>query len=188
MDIPGTPKEPAIWEKVSESLDANYNIYRVYKRQARHPHDGRQGTFYVMEAPDWVQVLAMTPEKKLLMVQQYRHGAHRLSWEVPGGCIDPGEEPLPAGLRELREETGYEGENARIIGAAMPNPAIQTNFTHFVLVENCKPACERALDPNEEINFTEMSVDEAVRRAQAGEIYHALTLNALFYLQAELQS
>lgn len=177
---------PAHWEVLDEKLHADCKVYRVFEAQCRHPRDGRTGTFYVMKAPDWVQVLALTPERELVLVHQYRQGSRRLSWEVPGGVIDPGEDALSAGLRELREETGYTGEKARIIGSVMPNPALQDNHSHFLLVENCELTHPTALDAHEEIEVATLPVEDVIRRARTGEIHHAITLNGLFYLQAEL--
>jgi len=180
-------EQPSTWETVSEKLRLDCKVYRIYERLCKHPIDGRQSDFYVMEAPDWVQVLALTPQQKLVVVNQFRHGSGRLSWEVPGGVVEAGEDPLEAGLRELREETGYCGENPRMIGKAMPNPALMNNFTHFLLVENCRITGDRSLDPNEEIEYTERPVREVLDLCRSGEIYHSITLNALFFLERELE-
>ena len=117
------------------------------------------------------------------MVQQYRFATRELSWEIPGGIIDPGESPLEAGIRELREETGYEGQNARILGHCSPNPAILRNRCHFAYIENVQVMHSLAWDENEEIVVRAMPLQEVFDLAKAMQIRHTLTLNALLYLK-----
>ena len=103
--------------------------------QYRHPVRGTEKEFIVAHAPDWVNVVAVTPEGKIVLVRQFRFGSNALSLEVPGGVMEEGEDPIAAGVRELSEETGYGGGKARLLGSVHPNPAIQDNRCHFVLVE-----------------------------------------------------
>lgn len=175
---------PSHWRMLAETLHADCRVFEVYKRQCVHPDDDRQGEFFVIKSNDWVQVLALTPEQQLILVQQYRFGSGALSWEVPGGVIDATDaSPEAAAARELLEETGYRGDTGEVIGWCYPNPAIQSNRTHFVLIRNCRPVAPPAPDPHEEIAVHTTTPGEAVRMAARGEIRHAIALNALFYLQ-----
>ena len=101
------PKKPAHWEVLSEKHIADCKVFEIYEERCRHPVDGREGDFYSIASADWVNTIALTQEKELVMVRQYRFAIRGLSWEIPGGLIDSGESPIKAGLRELREETGY---------------------------------------------------------------------------------
>ena len=67
----------------------------------------KEGEFYVIDAPDWVNVVALTDRDELLLIEQWRHGVDHATLEIPGGMVDPGETPLEAARRELLEETGY---------------------------------------------------------------------------------
>ena len=177
------PKKPAHWEVLSEKHIADCKVFEIYEERCRHPVDGREGDFYSIASADWVNTIALTQERELVMVRQYRFAVRGLSWEIPGGLIDPGESPMEAGLRELREETGYTGENTRIIAHCSPNPAIIRNRCHFVLVENVRQTLGVELDANEEIEVRIVPIAEVLDWARNMKLQHTLSLNALFYLQ-----
>ena len=134
--------------------------------------------FTVAHAPDWVNVVAVTPENTIILVRQFRFGSNEFSLEVPGGVIEAGEDPLAAGMRELSEETGYGGA-ARLLGSVHPNPAILDNRCHFVLAENASPKGAVSWDPDEEIQVVTAPVEQALGWARSGVITHALTVAAL---------
>lgn len=154
-------------------------IFEVVRAVYRHPHRGDERDFFVIHAPDWVNVVALTPSGHLVLVRQFRYGIDDFSLEIPGGMIDAGEDPVAAGLRELREETGYAGTRARLLGSIHPNPAMQSNRCHLVLVEDARPADDTEWDPDEEFEILTRPVDEVYALAAAGGITHALVLDAL---------
>ena len=129
-------------------------------------------------------MIALTPEKELILIRQFRHGTRRTEWEIPGGCIDRTDpSPVAAGIRELMEETGYAGENARIIGRVHPNPALQGNVCHTVRIDNAEKRSEPALEATECIVTEAVPVKQVEKMIRSGEISHGLVLNALmFYL------
>ncbi len=184
----GSATPPAAWVNLGQSTLADCRVFRVQRRRLRHVDDGREGDFYVIEAPDWAQTLALTPRQELILVRQWRFGVEKLSWEPPGGVIEPGEDIVAAAQRELLEETGYAGMAARLLGQAAPNPAIQNNTVHFILVENCALHAATNWDPHEELQigiFPLVEVEQMIRR---GEIFHSLSLNALQFLFMHLAS
>lgn len=178
--------KPAHWTRLSEELYAPCRVFDVYKRRCKHPKRGSEDDFFVIKSADWVQVLALTSKKEMLLVRQYRFGTETLSLEVPAGLIDPGEGILEAAQRELVEETGYEGDPPRLLGSCHPNPAILDNQAHFVLIENCHPKHTQNWDPHEEIEVVKLPIEEAFAQANRGAISHAITLTALFYLKTAL--
>lgn len=169
---------PAFWNIEKEELHAPCVVFDVYKEFARHPRDGRTGTFYVAHAPDWVTAVPVTRDGKILLVNQYRFGVRRLSWEFPGGVIDKGEDFLHAAAREVEEETGYSGK-AIPLGNVSSNPAIFNNRCHFVLIEDCVRTAETHFDANEEIETRLCEPAEVLEMARNGEMHHALMLGAL---------
>ncbi|MDR2675332.1 MAG: NUDIX hydrolase [Opitutaceae bacterium] len=174
---------PSRWEKRAEQTLTRTRIFDLHSTYYYHPVRGTGRDFYVMHSPDWVNVVALTPERRMVLVRQFRFGIDDFSIEIPGGVMDhPGEDAVAAGLRELREETGYAGANARLLGRVHPNPAIMSNRCHLVLVEQCKRIAGPAWDADEEIEVTLASVDEVYEWARTGRITHSLVLDALLLL------
>src|SRR5947208_17062219 len=130
---------PKSWKKIRSQALGDFRIFtlrseRKISPRTREPHD-----FFVIDSVNWVNVIALTPDQQLVMVEQYRHGSDTVELEIPGGMMDATDaSPEATGARELREETGYEGEKPRPIGQIFPNPAIMSNTCFTVLVENCR--------------------------------------------------
>jgi len=171
--------QPSRWEKGASRLLVNTPVFDVRGVGYRHPVRATEREFVVIDAPDWVNVVALTPDHQLVLVNQFRFGIDAFSWEIPGGVIERGEDPVAAGLRELQEETGFVGETARLLGSVNPNPAIMNNHCHLVLVEGAVRTAALEWDPDEEIAVSTMPVDEVYAWAQSGRITHSLVLNAL---------
>jgi len=134
--------------------------------------------FYFFDFPDWVNIIARTPDKEILLIRQFRYGTKRMELEIPGGMIDPGEDPIAAGCRELLEETGFVGKNAKIIGRVCPNPAIQGNSCYTVLVEEAVRTAAPRPDDMEEIDLLRVPEQAIDRYIKDGLIEHGLVLNA----------
>lgn len=177
------PSGPSRWEKLGESTQATTRVFDVRSAHYRHPVRGTKRDFVVMHAPDWVNVLALTPDHRLVLVRQFRFGVDAFSLEIPGGVMEPDEDPVVAGLRELREETGFTGRGARLLGSVHPNPAIQSNRCHIVLVEEAVQTEVLEWDADEEIEVSTVPVDEVLALARSGAITHGLVLNALLFFE-----
>ena len=187
---PAPESGPMRWERLGERELATTRVLDLRSVRLRHPRRGTEKEFVVIRAPDWVNVIALTPDRQLVLVRQFRFGIHEFSLEVPGGVIESGETPVAAGVRELAEETGFAGGPARLLGSVHPNPALQDNRCHAVLVEGVVRREPLAWDPDEEIEISTAPVDEALAWARAGRITHSLSLTALMLFEpywAELQ-
>ncbi|QGM47061.1 NUDIX hydrolase [Methylocystis heyeri] len=137
--------------------------------------------FYLLDYPEWVHVAAFDDEDRLLLVRQYRHGARRMTLELPGGMMDPGEDdPLAAGARELLEETGHVAETLAHLARLSPNPSSHTNGLHILLATGVKRRGELSLDATEDVVVEPTPWREAVRMAIAGEMIHAQHVGLLF--------
>lgn len=176
---------PSRWSVQSEELHADCRVFRVFKEHCLHPLDRREGDFFVLHSGDWVLALPITEDGRLVMVRQYRFGTRELSTEAPGGIIERGEDPVLAAARETEEETGFSGGRARLLSTCAPNPAIQANRCHFVLLEGVRPTSGRALDEHEEIQVLAVLPKAALAQALALANQHSLALLALYRLRDE---
>jgi len=174
---------PLPWERGAPSLLAKTRILSLQSVPFHHPRRGTRRDFVVVDAPDWVNVLAHTVDDRLVLVNQFRYGINATSWEIPGGVIEAGEDPVEAGVRELLEETGYSGGRARLLASVHPNPAFMSNRCHLVLVEQCRLTAPVQWDADEEIEVAAPLVAEVFARARAGGITHSLALDALFFFE-----
>ncbi|MES2696900.1 MAG: NUDIX hydrolase [Verrucomicrobiota bacterium] len=177
------PLDPSRWEKLGRTLQLKTRIFDVDAVRYRHPARATERDFVVINAPDWVNVIALTPDHQLVMVRQFRYGIDEFSLEIPGGVMDPGEDPVTAGLRELREETGYTGAPAKLLGSVHPNPAMQSNRAHFVFVEGAVKSHELEWDADEELHSTLEPVESVLTKARNGGISHALVMNGLMLFE-----
>jgi 8-oxo-dGTP pyrophosphatase MutT (NUDIX family) len=175
---------PALWERGAEHVRHQTRVFDVLGVEFRHPGRGTKREFVVIRAPDWVNVVAVTPDDQIVLVRQFRFGINTLSLEIPGGVMEAGEDPLETGLRELREETGYAGAPVRLLGTVHPNPAIQGNRCHFVLVEGAVRSHDQEWDADEELQVETRPIAEVMALARDGGITHALVLNALMLFEA----
>ena len=170
------------WPRKKSTLLADYRIFTIRSDHRTSPRTGQSHDFYVIDCPNWVNVVAITKDRHLVMVEQFRHGTATVDLEIPGGVIDPEDpSPLAAGLRELREETGYEGERARLLGQIAPNPAIMSNQCYTVLVENCELRHPIQLDHGEDIVTRLVPLDDIPGLMRSGAIRHCLVATALYY-------
>lgn len=169
------------WDKIGSKLLGDFRIFTVRSDRRVSPRTQAAHDFYVIDCANWVNVIALTPDRQLVMVEQFRHGSNTVELEIPGGMIDPKDaSPVAAGVRELREETGYEGRNARIIGEVFPNPAIMSNTCYTVLVEDCECRHPLEFDHGEDIVTRLVPVAEIPKLVAAGKIRHSLVVVALF--------
>ena len=170
------------WKLIGSKPAGDFRIFKIRSDEKISPRTGKHCDFFVIEAVDWVNVIAVTPADELVMVEQYRHGSNTVELEIPGGIMDPGEsDPVTTGVRELREETGYEGTGARALGWVFANPAIMNNRSHFIIVEQCvhRHACE--FDGSEDLLTRLVPYREIPALVRTGKIRHPLVVAALHH-------
>lgn len=169
------------WDRLASEAGGDYRIFRVRRDRSRSRASGGVGLFSVIEAPDWVNVWAVTDDGRVVLIRQFRHGTRDVSLEIPGGAVDPGEAPEAAARRELAEETGYTAARWTHLGTVAPNPAIQANRCHTFLAAGARPTGTTNLGPGEEIEVVLATAAEVRERVRSGEIDHALVVAALWY-------
>jgi len=170
------------WPHEGSEVLGRYRIFDVRMDRRRSPRTDKVGEFYVLDAPNWVNVVAITKDRQIVMIEQYRHGTETIELEIPGGMIDPEDpDPVAAGVRELREETGYGGENERLLGEMAPNPAIMNNTCYTGLVEGCEKRFPLEWDEGEDIALKLIDVDLIPSLITGGRVRHSLVTVALSY-------
>jgi ADP-ribose pyrophosphatase len=169
---------PEPWERLESERLADYEIFAVRRVRSRSPRNGRVFDFHLIDVADWVNVVAFTADGRVVLVEQYRHGAGRVTLEFPSGVLDAGETPAAAARRELEEETGYAAAAVELVAELDPNPALQGNRLHVVRADRCAPGGSRSPDESEDLRVRVASpreVDELIRR---GAIRHAHAIAA----------
>ena len=123
--------------------------------------DGRVNPeFYVLEYPDWVNVIAITENGKFVMERQYRYGLGSTCVEICAGVMEKGETPEQAARRELEEETGYVGGKWEPFMTISGNPSTTNNLTHCFIARGVKQSGKRHLDNTEDLDVTLMTEEE----------------------------
>jgi 8-oxo-dGTP pyrophosphatase MutT (NUDIX family) len=184
-DLRFSPAPP--WTTVNEESRGDHRLFDLRRLRCRSPSTGREHVFLRLEAPDWVNVVPVTPEGELILVVQYRHGTDSSTVEIPGGTVDQGEEPAAAAARELEEETGHRCEALHLIGTSEPNPAFLSNTCWTYLAVGCTPSGTMAPDPSEEITVHRVPLAAFGELIDDGTIRHALVLVAHDHLQRGLR-
>jgi ADP-ribose pyrophosphatase len=169
----------APWVLLEKQLALQTRIFRVMLERWRSPRTGLEGTYSVIESPDWVNVVATDLHDNLIMIRQFRFGTAAFTLEVPGGMVDPGEHPHATAERELYEESGYRAQQVVPLGFIEPNPAIFNNRAHMFWAQGCERVGEQVLDAGEDIEVVPMPIDQVLDLLHGGQITHALVSVAL---------
>lgn len=169
------------WSLIESGPPVDYQIFRLRRDRYRLKPAAAQRDFIVLDTPDWVNVVPLTGEGNVVLIRQFRHGVRETVIEIPGGMIDPGEEPAAAALRELSEETGYAAERIRPLAAVWSNPAIMNNRCHLFLAEGCRLVAPPKFDSFEQIEVFEASRREVTEMVASGRIAHSMVVAALAF-------
>lgn len=175
------------WKVLSSETVFGAGFFRLRRERCELP-DGRvMPSYYVTEFQDWVNVVPVTEEGEIVLVEQYRHAAGEVFLEIPGGATHgSGEDPELAGRRELLEETGFEGREWIYCGDQFPNPAVQTNRLHTYLAFGCRRVAEPNLDPFEDLQTRVLPLKELYGKLERGELKHSLIANSLYLARPHL--
>ena len=167
------------WKRLASEAGPELPLFRVRYDTMQHPTSAEEFQRLVLETSDWVTVVAVTTDERIVMVEQYRFGVGELTVEPVAGMVDPGEDSLCTAKRELTEETGFGGGSWRYLGSVQANPAIHNNLCHHWLVEGVEAVQAPAPDPGEAIRVHLMTLDEIKECIEDGRLRHPLGLSAL---------
>jgi ADP-ribose pyrophosphatase len=148
--------------------------------------NGKTSKRELIKHPGAVAVIALTPEGKIVMVEQYRKALEKSIVEIPAGKLEPGEEPIITAARELEEETGYGCEELEHLISFYTSPGFADELVHLYIAKNITRIEEaRELDEDEFVELLEVTVEEAVELMKEKKIYDAKTAYAVQYLQLQ---
>ena len=175
-------ENPETWTRKQSKTVADCRIFKVREDHCNRDSDGKAATFYVVENPDWVNVIALTADKQVVLIEQFRHGSEEIILEIPGGMLDENEDRETAAKRELLEETGFSSDEFVYLGKSRPNPAIQNNWIYHYAALNCEKTAETNFDEHESVITKLVLLSEIENLVGSGEIIHSLAIVGFYYL------
>lgn len=167
------------WKIVGEELGPNLPIFKIILQSVINPRSGAVHKHLRMESLDWVNIIAITKNQKIVVIWQYRTGIQKISMEIPGGSVDEGEHHSVAAMRELAEETGYTSNRWTYLGSVEVNPATQNNLCHHYLAEDVEKTSDPEFDDGEDITVALYELGDIFNAIRSGEFAHSLALSAL---------
>ena len=170
------------WRTLNTEEIFKSKMFSLRVDRCRLPDGREMPRYYVIDFPDWVNIVPVTEHGEIVLVEQYRHATQEYTLEIPGGSTDPNcnEPPESAAIRELAEETGYVSEEVHFVGSQAPNPALQSNLAHTFVALNCKKTKELHLDPFEDIHVVTKPISEVYDLIFQGKMRHSIIVAALF--------
>ncbi|MFO7539161.1 MAG: NUDIX hydrolase, partial [Chloroflexota bacterium] len=73
------------WKKLTSETAADFYIFQARRNTSESPCTGKVHEVVVLESPDWVNVVAVTPDRQVVLIRQFRHGREEFTLEIPGG-------------------------------------------------------------------------------------------------------
>lgn len=173
------------WSLISSLKNHSFRIFDLRVDRARSPRTNEEHDFYVLESTDWVNVIPLTPDNRVVLVRQYRHGIREITLEIPGGIVERRDTPETAARRELREETGFCEAEMVPLGRVHPNPAFLNNHCYTFIARDVARAGEQLQDEKEDIEVLLRPIEEIPGLIREGLITHSLVLAAFYRFYME---
>lgn len=168
------------WKRLGQKVLLDLRIMKVLEIEASSARGVAPHPFYVFDTVDWINVLPITADGQVVFVRQYRHGSDEISLEIPGGMVDPGEEPAVAAVRECLEESGFRAEELVSLGALRPNPAVFSNYLHTFVAHNVTEVGEIQNTATEETELVLFDLEALPALMLDGTIDHALVVATIW--------
>jgi 8-oxo-dGTP pyrophosphatase MutT (NUDIX family) len=151
------------WQLLASDWAFRSGFLSIRRDRCRLPDGRLSPDMYYMELRDFAMTVALTPSGEVLLSREYKHGAGEVAHTLPAGFVEPGETPLDAARRELREETGHDGETFEPLGAHLVFPSLSGARGHFFLARGVRRVAAPRPDEFEEIEVVPVPLDELRR-------------------------
>ena len=168
------------WPRISTKPLAECRIFDLHEATTVSPESGTQHQFYYIDTADWVNIVPITDNDEVVCIRQFRHGNETITLEIPGGMVDPGEDPAISAARECLEESGYSCDNVESLGVLAPNPAVFNNRVHTYVARNVKLTGQIQNTATEKTEVVLIPLGELPAMLTSGEIDHALVVATLW--------
>lgn len=167
-------KDPMEWEVLKSEYLYKRPWLTARREHVKLPTGAEIEDFYILEYPEFCNVIAITKEGKFLMERQYRHAQHLTAYEIPAGCVEEGEDPMEAAKRELYEETGYAGGKWSHLMTISPNAGACTNYSHTYVAEGVECVSSQHLEESEDIKIELMNEETVYEMLKNDEFHQAM--------------
>jgi ADP-ribose pyrophosphatase len=172
------------WPIIDRESLGDYRIFSLRRDTSRSPQTGDDHHFFVLESPDWINVVPVTSDGQVVLIRQYRHGTEEVTLEIPGGMVDSSDSsPTETAKRELLEETGYSAREMILIGSVAPNPAFLDNHCYTYLALDARPVAKPQLDGTEDIEFELVKASQIPELVATKQITHSLVIAAFYFFE-----
>ncbi len=174
------------WKRTSSKQIADCRVFTVREDFCERESDSAEHTFFVVENPDWVNIIALTKNEEVILIKQFRHGTEEITLELPGGMVDDREIAEDAARRELLEETGFEVSEMIYLGKSRPNPVLQNNWIYHFLARNCEKIADTNFDEHESIVTKLIRLQDIEQLIESEQITHSLVLAAFYKFRSRI--
>lgn len=168
------------WQLLKSRNQGDYRVFQLNIHTMRSTRSGVEGDYVALDCPSACNVIAVTEDRQVVMVRQYRFGLGQDTLEFPAGMLDPQEDPLRAAQRELLEETGFGDGEWVYLGYQVINAAIQNNVIHSFYAGDVRLVDVQKLDHDEDIDVILYPFEELRALIANGQIDQAVMLSTIF--------
>lgn len=174
------------WKTLSSKYIYDDRWFRARADSCQFP-DGRIiEPYYIVELPDWCNVILVTKDERVILVRQYRYPIDTATYELPGGVIEKNEDPKQAAKREMEEETGYTSDDIEFLMKLSPNPAVNNNTAYFFLVRNAVPTVSTNPDLFEDLDIVSFSKEEIIQFVLSNQMHHGVQVGPMYAAMLQL--